>query len=178
MSRVRFASLIVASGFWSAALLAQSASPPVQTPVPKPFPGARASGESGSPDVQPQVAAGEDAGRLDPRLTGVPLYPGAEFLQTFDAGLDQTMWSFGTNDSFAAIVAYYKGQFRKSGDEVSKTPAIQQFDLGSFDSRTMAQRPSVIVKDFTWPELSGYLHVSGTTKKYYKTLIEIIPAVK
>jgi len=84
---------------------------------------------------------------------------------------------FGTNDLFAAAVAFYKDQIGKS-TEVAKTPAIQQFDLGSFDSGRMTQRPSVIVKDFTWPDAAGYLHVSGTMETRYKTLIQIIPATK
>ncbi len=42
----------------------------------------------------------------------------------------------------------------------------------------MAQRPSIVVKDFTWPDPAGYLHVSGTKATRYKTLIQVIPATK
>jgi hypothetical protein len=85
---------------------------------------------------------------------------------------------FGTNETYEAVLSFYKTQFKKSGDEVSRQPRIQQFDLGAFQSNTMAQRPSVIVKDYTQPDPAGYLHVSGTTERRFKTLIQIIPVTK
>jgi hypothetical protein len=76
------------------------------------------------------------------------------------------------------VVAFYKTQFKKSGEEITRQPRIQQFELGAFNAGTMSQRPSVIVKDYTVPDPEGYLHVSGTTSKRFKTLIQIIPAAR
>ena len=104
----------------------------------------------------------------------MPIYNGATFLQSFDLDKTQTVFVFGTNDSYATVVGFYKGKIR-GGQEVSKTPGIQQFDLGNFDSGTMTQRPSVVVKDYTWPDPTGYLHVSGTKQTRYLTIIQIIP---
>ena len=53
---------------------------------------------------------------------------------------------------------------------------MQQFDLGRFDDDTMAFPPSVVVKDYTWNNSPGYLHVAGTTEKRYQTIIQIVPA--
>jgi hypothetical protein len=39
----------------------------------------------------------------------------------------------------------------------------------------MAYPPSVVVKDYTWNGGTGYLAVSGTTEKRYRTIIQIVP---
>ena len=57
-----------------------------------------------------------------------------------------------------------------------KLPAMQQFDLGRFDEDAMAYPPSVVVKDYTWNNSPGYLAVSGTTEKRFKTIIQIVAA--
>lgn len=160
----------------SATLLAQAPPPPpaqapppprpTQTPVAKP-----------TPAVAP---APQSAGAVDPRLTGVPIYTGASFLYSLDMKNGQWLFVFGTNDAYAGVVAFYKDLLRKSGVEVTRTPRIQQFDFdrASFDSNTQ-QRPSILVKDFAWPQpTDAYLHVSGTTETRYKTVIQIIPATK
>lgn len=148
-------------------------------PRPAPFPAATqtATPKPGETVSRPP-ASPLDLGSIDPKLAGVQGYPGAEFLESYDAGKGQRMFAFGTNDPFATVLAFYKNQFKRSGEEVSRTPAIVQFDLGPFDVNTMAQRPSVVVKDFTWPDPAGYLHVAGTTQKHFKTIVHIIPVAK
>lgn len=161
-----------------AVLLAQAPPPPAQapplpasTPSPRPTPSPAPKQTPGATSVS---AGPVDGGSIDPRLAGVPIYNAATFLQSFDLDKAQTVFLFGTNDSYATVVGFYKGRYR-GGQEVSKTPAITQFDLGNFDSGTMTQRPSVMVKDFTWPDTAGYLHVSGTKETRYLTIIQIIP---
>ncbi len=164
---------------------AQTTPPPAQTPVPRPtpFPGATPPPSSSAPQpakpadaaARPTVTVSGDLGQVDPKLAGIAAYPGAEMLDTYDAGKNQRLFVFGTNDTYDAVVTFYKTQLKKSGEEVSRTPRIQQIDLANFDANSMAQRPSVIVKDYTWPDTAGYLHVVGTTEKRFKTLIQIIP---
>jgi len=175
---------------WAAAIVmavspvaAQAPPPPTPTPTPSarpaatpaPTPGAKPSATpaAGAPPAQ---AGPFDGGGVNPRLAGVPIYAGAAFLESFDLEKGQTVFVFGTNDPYATVVAFYKNKYR--AQEVSKTPAIQQFDLGSFDAGTMTQRPSVTVKDFTWPDAAGYLHVSGAKQTRYVTIIQIIPATR
>jgi hypothetical protein len=159
--------------------------PPVQTPPPRPSPMPLPKGATQpTPTSKPAADAAKpasgplDLASIDARLAGISGYPGAEFLATYDAGTNQKLFMFGTNEPYEAVLAFYKTQFKKSGEEVSRQPRIQQFDLAGYNSGTMSQRPSVIVKDYTLPDPAGYLHVSGTTERRYKTVIEIIPSAK
>jgi len=166
--------------------LAASQAPPTQTPrpTPSPFPGGASQTPASTPTPTPasnpsKPQAGPlDLGSVDPRLAGISGYPGAEFLGAYDAGSSQKLFVFGTNETYDAVLSFYKTQFKKAGEEVSRQPRIQQFDLGAFTSNTMSQRPSVIVKDYTQPDPAGYRHVSGTTERRFKTLIQIIPVAK
>jgi hypothetical protein len=165
----------------SASLAARQA-PPAQTPPPKPAPMPLPRSASPTPtpasDASKAAAGPLDLGSVDPRLAGISGYPGAEFLASYDAGSNQKLFVFGTNETYEAVLSFYKTQFKKSGDEVSRQPRIQQFELGAFTSNTMSQRPSVIVKDYTQPDPAGYLHVAGTTERRFKTLIQIIPVAR
>jgi len=166
-----------------AAPVAAQTTPPI--PKPAPFPGstpppstakpgtAKPAGPSATPTASPQDGAG-----VDPRLAGVPIYPSAELLSSFDAGRGQQVFTFGTDMPYSDIVAYYKNQLRSSGTELFRAPAIHQFDLGPFRSDAMSYRPSLVVKDYTGPDTAGYLHVSGTAEKRYRTVIQIVPASK
>jgi len=157
------------------------------TPVPKPFPTTTPAPSTSKPapqtQTQTQKPAGpgvtpQDGAAVDPRLAGVPIYPGAELLSSFDAGNGQWLFTFGSEMPISDIVAYYKTQLRSSGTEVFRVPLIQQFDLGSFKSETMTYRPGVVVKDYGSPDSQGYLHVTGTTEKRFRTVIQIVPATK
>jgi hypothetical protein len=166
--------------------LAAPATAQSTTPVPKPFPGSGAPPTSAPSKPAPQTAKPaaatpadpQDAGAIDPRLTGVVIYPGAELLYSFDSGHGQHVFMFGTDMPYSDIVAFYKGRFRTGGSEVFRTPAMHQFDLGPFRSDVMLYRPSIVVKDYTGPESKGYVHVSGTTEKRFRTVIQIVPVVK
>jgi hypothetical protein len=107
-------------------------------------------------------------------MAGVPVYPTAEFLESFDAGSGQKYVIYGTNLPFADIVGYYRTALKTGGREVFRAPATHQFDLGRFQEDRMAFPPSVVVKDYTWNNSPGYLFVAGTTEKRYKTIIQIV----
>jgi hypothetical protein len=106
---------------------------------------------------------------------GVPgiVYAGSEFLESVDLGRGQRGYFFGSMTTFAELVAYYKQVLKDGGRELFKAPAMQQFDLGRFDERTMATQPAVVVKDYAVGE--GYLHVTGTQSKRFRTVIQIVP---
>ena len=154
--------------------------PPTQTPVPKPFPAANppapnkpAPGTPATTAVVPKTSDSQEGAAFDPRLTGMPIYPGAEMLSSFDSG-SQKVFLFGSSMPYADVVAYYKTQLRSGGNELFRTPAMQQFDLGSFRGESMDYRPSVVVKDYG-AAAAGYLYVTGTTEKRYRTVIQIVP---
>ena len=172
---------------------AQNAPPPTQTPVPRPtpFPGAKPPAPSTTPppattqkepqssatkpvNVPAQSGLPQDGGAIDPRLAGVPIYTGAELLSSFDAGRGQHIFLFGSNMPYSDVVAFYKTQLRTSGSEIWRAPATHQFDWGQFRSEAMTYRPSVVVKDHTWNNSAGYLHVAGTTEKRFRTVIQVV----
>lgn len=161
--------------------------PPAQPPpVPRPFPGSAPpattrTSEPATPaaatpdpvaDAQPAVPAPPGT---PPEVLRVPIHPSAEYLESFDAGRGQRYYLFGVNSPYTTIVEYYKTVMRNGGRELVKAPGMQQFDLGRFQEETMAYPPSVVVKDYAWGESTGYLFVSGTTQKRYRTIIQIVP---
>jgi hypothetical protein len=145
------------------------ADPSAQTPPPPtvPAPAAAAGRSPASPAGQPPSASGLPA--------DVPVYPAADFLDSYDAGRGQRYYLFGTNQPYADIVAFYRNTLRSGGREVMRAPAVQQFDLGKYDEDRMAYPPSVVVKDYTWNGSEGYLFAAGTTAKRYRTVIQIVP---
>jgi hypothetical protein len=168
-------------------VLGQTQAQTTPPPVPRPFPGttqAPPPGAKPAPGTATVAGGATDGSTVDPLLAGIPLYPGVELLMTTElrhtsqGARVQRLFVFGTNDGYAGIVNFYKSFLKRNGEEVSRVPAIQQFDLGSFDADTMAQRPSVIVKDYTWPEPQGYLHADGKIEKRFKSLVQIIPPAR
>jgi hypothetical protein len=153
----------------------------VPVPVPQPFPGA-GTPSAPSPTVRPSAPAPAAPApqTLAPPVSpiaaaaGVPIYPTAEFLETFDAGFGQQYVLYGTNLPFADIVTYYRTALKTGGRELFRAPATHQFDLGRFQEDRMAFPPSVVVKDYTWNNSPGYLFVVGTTEKRYKTIIQVV----
>jgi hypothetical protein len=182
---------------WPAAAQGQTGqTPPI--PVPRPFPQPNqpsplptppssttpppttAPKVPAQPASPPAVAPAAVVNRATERDLGVPIYPAADYLDSYDAGHGQRYYLFGTNAAFADIVAYYRNTLHDNGHELFKAPSMQQFDLGKFRDDTMAYPPSVVVKDYTWApdgqRSDGYLAVNGTTAKRYKTVIQIVPA--
>lgn len=150
------------------------------TPRPSPFPGsapARPSEQApaaSAPPVagQPLVVEPPKGGKAP---EGTPVYPSAEFIDSYDAGLGQRYYLYGSNAPYADVVTYYKNTLKNGGREIYKAPAMQQFDLGKFQDDAMAFPPSVVVKDYTWNGSAGYLAAVGTTEKRYRTIIQIVP---
>ena len=147
--------------------------------IPQPFPGSGRSPEPATVPQPPTAPAAEPIATRPASPTepppGLPVYPAAEFIDAFDAGLGQRYYLYGTNAPYADIVTYYKNLLKTGGRELYRVPPMQQFDLGRFDDESMVYPPSVVVKDYTWNNSAGYLAVSGTTEKRFKTIIQIVP---
>jgi hypothetical protein len=162
----------------AAALQAQAPA----VPRPSPFPGSSPS-TSRPPDPGPPAARTAapaplppiEAPRGDQAPEGTPVYPSAEFIDSYDAGSGQRYYLYGTNAPYADVVAFYKNTLRNGGRELYKTPPMQQFDLGRFQEGSMAYPPSVVVKDYTSNGSAGYLMAAGATEKRYRTVIQIVP---
>jgi hypothetical protein len=150
-------------------------------PVPQPFP------RPGSPAVQtPQrpaqpaapsaPASPAVAGAPTEATLGVPIYPGAQFLTSYDAGRDQRYYLFGSASSFVDLVAYYRTVLKQKGDLVYDTPATHEFDVGKFDEKTMAFPPGVTIKDFQSDVSPGFPNPKpGGEPARFPTIIQIVP---
>jgi len=160
-----------------------------QTPQPFPKPGAPKPATPPSttapatqtpaklPAVQPPGPATAASSDTPTEASlGAPIYPGAEFLGSFDAGKGQRYYLFGTNSSFTEIVNYYKTVLKQKGELVFEEPAIHEFDIGKFKEETMAFPPSVSVKDYAWGGSAGYLSAKRGKAERFKTVIQIVPA--
>jgi hypothetical protein len=163
-----------------AALLAVSfVDSSAQTPVPFPRPGQPATPPAQKPAEVPPLqppTASAPAGEPSEATLGVPVYPAAEFVASFDAGRGQRYYLFGTNTPFADIVAYYRTVLKQRGELVFEAPAIHMFELGRFREETMAFPPSVTVKDYTWGGSQGYLNPKrGAKPARFSTIIQIVP---
>jgi hypothetical protein len=162
----------------------RQAPPPAGTETSAP--GARAGGAAQPGRSQPtapgaarsEAAAPVPATRPNPdaaALGSVPIYPTADFLESFDAGRGQRYHIYGTNQPYEEIVAYYRTVLDNGGREIYREPAVRQFDLGRFDDGRMAFPPSIVVKDYGWNGSPGYLFVDGTTATRYRTIIQVVP---
>jgi len=162
---------------------------PLRGQTPRPFPGATTSNQAQRPP-QPAEPAVPQAPQLPPSpavagtpaapgaaTLGVPVYPAARFLASYDAGRGQRYFLFGTSASFAEIVTYYRGQLDERGDLVFKDPPTHMFGVGRFREETMAFPPGVTVKDWTSGGSQGYPNpVPGAQPARFPTVIMIVPA--
>ena len=107
----------------------------------------------------------------------MPLYPGATYIGSYDAGRGQRFYLFGVAASFADIVTYYRTTLKQRGTDLFESPPTHQFDVGRYREETMAFPPSVTVKDFTWGGSAGYPNPKpGAQPAHFATVIQIVPA--
>ena len=108
---------------------------------------------------------------------GLPLYPTAQFIASYDAGRGQRYYMFGTTAAYAEVVAYYRTQLKDKGDQVFELPPTQMFQVGKFKDETMAFPAGVTVKDWTWGGSQGYLNPTrGAEPARFPTIVMIVPA--
>jgi hypothetical protein len=145
--------------------------PPVPAPAPQPAPR----------PAQPTPAPAAPAAAVDPATPseatlGLPIYPGAQFIASYDAGRAQRYYIFGSTASFADLVTYYRTQLKDKGNLVFQDPPTHMFEVGKFNSDTMAFPPGVTIKDFTSGGSEGYPNPKpGAQPARYPSLIMIVP---
>ena len=107
---------------------------------------------------------------------GLPIYPNAQFIASYDAGHGQRYYLFGSEASFPALVKYYQTVFKTRGTLVFETPATQMFEIGRYDEKTMAFPPGVTIKDYTWNGSAGYLNPRRDAKpERFPSIIQFVP---
>jgi hypothetical protein len=160
----------------SLALIAQTPQPFPRPSEPKPVPAVSQPPVQPPPAAPAQQAASPSTDVPSEIVLGAPIYPGSEYIASYDAGRGQRYYLFGTNASFTEIVSYYKTVLRQKGELVYEEPAIHQFDTARFREETMAFPPSVTVKDYTWGGSEGFLNPKrGKEPARFKTVIQIVP---
>jgi hypothetical protein len=155
----------------SAAALAQQ--PP---PVPQPFP--KPATQPPKPAGPASPAATSPAAEAPPTeaLLGVPIYPGAQFVRSYDAGRGQRFYIFGSVATFGELVAYYRTVLKQKGELVFELPATHEFDVGKYNEDAMAFPPGVTIKDFQSDVSQGYPNPKpGAQPARFKTIIQIVP---
>jgi hypothetical protein len=149
---------------------------PGQTPPPAPpvRPAPLAPAAPPAPPAIPTPAVPPTEANL-----GVPIYPGAQFIASYDAGRGQRYYIFGSAATFVDMVAYYRTVLKQKGELVYEVPATHAFDVGKFREETMAFPPGVTVKDYQSDISQGYPNPKpGAQPARFPTLIQIVPVTE
>lgn len=122
------------------------------------------------------ASAGDDGAPAEAEL-GLPVFPGARFLTSYDAGRGQRFYLFGTTGTFAELVAFYRTSLKEKGSLVFEQPPTHTFEVVKFREETMAFPPGVTVKDYSWGGSAGYPNPKrGGQPERFPTIIQIVPA--
>jgi hypothetical protein len=166
---------------WLLCAQASSGQTPVPQPFPRPIQPARpAQPPPSSPAPSPAQPTTSRATGEEPAPTelvlGVPLYPGAQFIRSYNAGRGQRYYIFGSAASFVDLVAYYRSVLKQRGELVYDVPATHEFDVGKYNEDTMAFPPGVTIKDYQSEVSQGYPNPKpGGQPARFPTLIQIVP---
>jgi hypothetical protein len=150
-----------------------------QPPVPQPFPrpGSAQPGRP-APAAPPSTNAPREPTPSEATL-GVPIFPGAQFITSYDAGRGQRYYIFGTPAPFVELVAYYRTVLKQKGELVYEVPATHEFDVGKYREETMAFPPGVTIKDYQSDISQGYPNPKpGGQPARFPTLIQIVPVTE
>ncbi len=166
-----------------------------QTPQPFPQPGGRTTSQpraaapstpapaapvpqQPAPAATPPAASAPTPPEAAPTeaTLGVPIFPNAQFLASYNAGRGQRYYLFGTTGSFADLVNYYRTILKQRGELTFDVPATHEFDIGKFDEDRMAFPPGVVIKDFQSDVSPGYPNPKpGGQPARFPTIIQIVP---
>jgi len=107
---------------------------------------------------------------------GAPVLAGARYLASYDAGMGQTYCLYGSTQTFADVVTYYRTVLKDRGELVFDAPATHMFEVGKFKETEVAFPPGVTVKDYTWSGSPGYTNPTpGATPAFFPTVIQVVP---
>jgi hypothetical protein len=181
------------------AVCAADAQPPVARPQPPPpAPNAKAPAKPGSvttpsqapatpqqPSPKPPAPAPAAPSKAPSAAAEAPpaacqqgaaVLTGAQYLESYDAGLGQYFCLYGSTQPFADVVTYYRMALKDRGELVFDIPATHMFEVGKFKETEVAFPPGVTVKDYTSGGSPGYMNPRpGATPPFFPTVIQIVP---
>ena len=149
-----------------------AAPPPATTPAPPQQPTSAAAPPAAAPAGAAEAAPTE-------ATLGVPIFPNAQFIASFNAGRGQRYYLVGTAASFVDLVNYYRTTLKQRGELTYDVPATHEFDVGKFDEDRMAFPSGVVIKDFQSDVSQGYPNPKpGGQPARFPTIIQIVPVQK
>jgi hypothetical protein len=149
---------------------------PGQPAQPRPSPAAPPQPGPAPASPAPSAPAAQVAPTAD--NLGVPIFPGAQFIASYDAGRGQRYYIFGSDKTFVDLVAWYRTMLKQKGELVYEVPATHEFDVGRYDEDRMAFPPGVTIKDFQSDISQGYPNPKpGGQPARFPTIIQIVPVV-
>ena len=151
-----------------------------QTPQPFPRPGSGQAPQTPPPSAPAAAAPARPATDTPTEATlGVPIFPGAQFITSYDAGRCQRYYIFGSPATFVDLVAYYRTVLKQKGELVYEVPATHEFDVGKYREETMAFPPGVTIKDYQSEISQGYPNPRpGAQPARFPTVIQIVPVTE
>ena len=156
----------------------RAASPP-RTAAPAPPAPATAPQQPSAPPAVPAPAGAQADVAPTEAMLGVPIYPNAQFIASYNAGRGQRYYIFGTAASFVDLVNYYRATLKQRGELTFEVPATHEFDVGKFDEDRMAFPPGVVIKDFQSDISPGYPNPKpGGQPARFSTIIQIVPVTQ
>jgi hypothetical protein len=148
-------------------------SQPPRTTTPGPPPAPPASQAPAPPPSNPPAAT---IATPTEATLGVPIYPGAQFITSYNAGRGQRYYIFGSAAPFVDLVTYYRNALKQKGELVYDVPATHEFDVGKYNEETMAFPPGVTIKDYQSDVSQGYPNPKpGGQPARFPTVIQIVP---
>jgi hypothetical protein len=180
--RIPAAASVIVVGLASMYAPPHAAAQPPAAARPAPVPAAPKAAAAAPPTAQADRPIELPSLRVEPppaeAQLGIPIYPTAQFIRSFDAGHGQRYYLFGAQASFTEIVNYYRTILKQRGELVFERPATHAFDVGRFREETMAFPPGVTVKDYAGTGSAGYPNPKpGGQPPRFATVIQIVPAV-
>jgi len=160
----------------------RGSSQPARPAPPPPSPAAPAGpAPAGQAPAAPAGSGASAAAEQPPTeaALGVPIFPNAQFIASYNAGRNQRYYIFGTAASFVDLVNYYRSVLKQRGELTYEVPATHEFDVGKFDEDRMAFPPGVVIKDFQSDVSPGYPNPKpGGQPARFPTIIQIVPVQK
>ena len=148
-----------------------------QTPKPFPSPSPPATPQTPTTPARPAPGAAKAAAAPTEATLGAPIFQGAQFITSYDAGRGQRFYLFGAAAPFLEVVTFYRTSLKQRGELLFETPPTHQFETGRFRDETMAFPPSVTIKDYTFGGSAGYPNPApGGNPQRFPTIIQFVPA--
>src|SRR5579864_8156269 len=113
------------------------ASQPARPAAPPPTPATTSPAQPATAQPAPAAPTASAANTNDAPPTeamlGVPIFPNAQFIASYNAGRGQRYYIFGTAGSFVDLVNYYRTTLKQRGELTYEVPATHEFDVGKLD---------------------------------------------